>query len=171
MATNLEFIKSASGTNVSSLTVTDCFSDKYDVYDITFNFAGNSVTGYIEFRLLDSTGTEISSAEYDVAGLMMRSYNTYIENRSVNTTGYTIGYNQDFGLGGKLTIFNPYDSSSYTFLLNQNAGGTTSAGQLIGWKGIMTHKVAETISGIKFFVSGGGSYDFNYIEASVFGVK
>ena len=171
MATNLEFIKSASGTSVSSLSVTDCFSADYDVYDITFNYAGNSVTGYTEFRLLDSTGTEISAAEYDNASLMMRSYNTYIENRSTNSTGHTLAYNQDFGLGGKLTIFNPYDSSSYTFLLNQNAGGTTSGGQLIGWKGIMAHKVAETISGIKIFVSGGGSYDFNYIEVSVYGVK
>ena len=29
---NLEFIKSASGTSVSSLSVTDCFSANYDVY-------------------------------------------------------------------------------------------------------------------------------------------
>ena len=34
MATNLEFIKSASGTSVSSLTVTDCFNADYDVYKV-----------------------------------------------------------------------------------------------------------------------------------------
>ena len=35
MSTNLEFIKSANTTtNVSSLSVTDCFSDKYDVYKV-----------------------------------------------------------------------------------------------------------------------------------------
>ena len=31
---NLEFIKSASGSSVSSLSVTDCFSANYDVYKI-----------------------------------------------------------------------------------------------------------------------------------------
>ena len=33
MATNLEFIKSVSST-ASSVSVTDCFTDKYDVYQI-----------------------------------------------------------------------------------------------------------------------------------------
>ena len=35
MATNLEFIKSATGTSVTSLDVTDCFSADYDVYKVT----------------------------------------------------------------------------------------------------------------------------------------
>ena len=35
MATELQFIKSASGSGVSSLSVTDCFSEKYDVYAMT----------------------------------------------------------------------------------------------------------------------------------------
>ena len=34
---NLEFIKSASGTQVSTLDVTDCFSDKYEKCNDLFN--------------------------------------------------------------------------------------------------------------------------------------
>ena len=34
MATNLEYIKSASGTDITQFNITDIFSSKYDVYHI-----------------------------------------------------------------------------------------------------------------------------------------
>ena len=37
MATNLQFIKSVSGTSVNTLSVTDCFSADYDVYYVSVN--------------------------------------------------------------------------------------------------------------------------------------
>jgi hypothetical protein len=70
-----------------------------------------------------------------------------------------------------MTIFNPYDSSSFTFATTSNAGGTTASGNLFGYKSINSHNVAEQITGLEFSVTGGGSYDFDRIQASVYGVK
>ncbi len=175
MATNLEFINSFENTTggIATFQLTNIFSDKYDVYKIVYEYKGNDVSGYVYSKLIDGSGSVISNAEYARAGLAMRSYNTFFEtkNNGTSTNMGAVGYNQDFGAGGEMTIFNPYDSSSYTFAINSNAGGTTSSGSLFGWKSICVHKVAEQITGLEFSVTGGGSYDFNYISASVYGVK
>ena len=49
MATNFEFIKSASGSSVSSLSLTNCFSEVYDVYKITFDITNSSESSAIDF--------------------------------------------------------------------------------------------------------------------------
>ncbi len=175
MATNLEFINSFQNTTggIYTFQLTNIFSDKYDVYKIVYEYKGNDVSGYVRFKLIDSGGSVISNAEYAKASLAMRSYNTFFENKNngTSTNMGEVGYNQDFGAGGEMTIFNPYDSSSFTFATNNNAGGTTSSGNLFGYKSINSHNVAEQITGLEFSVTGGGSYDFNYIKASIYGVK
>jgi len=175
MATNLEFINSFKNTTggIATFQLTNIFSDKYDVYKIVYEYKGNDISGYVRFKLIDSGGSVISDAEYSKASLAMRSYNTFFENKNngTSTNMGEVGYNQDFGAGGEMTIFNPYDSSSFTFAINSNAGGTTSGGNLFGYKSINSHNVAEQITGLEFSVTGGGSYYFNYIQASIYGVK
>ena len=175
MAGNLEFINSFKNTTggIATFQLTNIFSDKYDVYKIFYEYKGNDVSGYVRFKLIDSGGSVISDAEYAAASLAMRSYNTFFENKNngTKTNMGEAGYNQDFGAGGEMTIFNPYDSSRFTFAINSNAGGTTSSGDLFGYKSINAHQVAEQITGLEFSVTGGGSYDFDYISASVYGVK
>ena len=73
MATNLEFIKSVSST-ASSVSVTDCFSDKYDVYQIIVpNYENNTGTNNYNVRLLDNLGNPITAAEYNNAALILDS--------------------------------------------------------------------------------------------------
>jgi hypothetical protein len=175
MATNLEFINSFENNTggIATFQLTNIFSDKYDVYKIVYDYKGNDISGYVRSRLIDSGGSVISGAEYSYASLAMRSYNVFFQNK-VNGTGTWMGetgYNQDFGAGGELTVYNPYDSSSFTFAINSNAGGTTAGGSLLGYKSIYSHNVAEQITGWEFVVTGGGSYDFDRIQASVYGVK
>ena len=62
MATNLEFIKSASGSGVSSLSVTDCFSADYDVYFVQVAKSLNSVEANLDIRFIDSGGSIISAS-------------------------------------------------------------------------------------------------------------
>ena len=170
MAGSLEFIKSASGSGVSSLSVTDCFSDKYDVYYIsivTFEPTSNA-TGQI--RLLDSGGTVISDLEYDHAQLQVKTYASFSEERNtgvsyLGSTYFSDG-GDDKGVGLSLYIFNPYDSSSFTFGLWKSAGWNQGSGG-IGRQGIGVHKSAEQISGIAFSRSA-GTQD---VEAKVYGVK
>ena len=173
MAGNLEFIKSASGTSVSSLDVTDCFSAKYDVYqillsDLDFDGTGNKAIG---MRFLDSVGTVITASEYDSAVLFLESSIAFSQSRYTNITsfGYGLGYtssNDTGNIGCTVTIYNPYNSSSYTFFNQQSIGYTTSA---IGTKEIGVHKSAEQITGVNIYVNGAGN--FSRLTVKVFGVK
>ncbi len=168
MATNLQFIKEASGTNVTTLSVTDCFGKGYDVYQVILNAESNSTDGYWGMQLIDSSGSTITGSEYAQAYLLMRSYDTFIENRNTASSTIYTGYDQDYGATLNLYIYNPDDSGSYTQGTYATDGGSTS--NLIGTKGAFVHKTAEVISGMHFKMSA-GSNDFNYINVSVYGVK
>ena len=174
MATQLEFIKSETGTSVATLSITNCFSDNYDVYAIIM---GNSDIaadgGFFRYRFLDSGGSVISAAEYDNAGLRLNAAAAFAESRSTNET-YMSGISSSTGAltaegGTAITyVFNPYDSSSYTFTLTQsvNANGSSS---LQGFKFINVHKSAEQITG--FHILSDPSRTFETVEFSVYGVK
>jgi hypothetical protein len=171
MATNLEFIKSASGTSVSSLSVTDCFSDKYDVYAVNISVSGLSTgQGWTKLRFLDSVGTEINQTEYDYASLGLLSYSTFIEEKNTSVTYIDrIHHISTVSTGANtwINVYNPYDSSSYTFTTSQS-NGNVSTPNLVGNKAIGVHKSAEQISGLIFYPNSG---TFNNIDISVYGVK
>ena len=66
-------------------------------------------------------------------------------------------------------IYNPFDSSSFTFYTVQSSfivlGGTT----LEGYKKIGVLKLAQQLSGIKFTCGNSGTYD--NITVNIYGVK
>ena len=169
MATNLEFIKSVSST-ASSVSVTDCFSDKYDVYQLIIpNYENTTGTNNYRMRLLDSVGSPISSAEYDIATLILDSAVAFTETKNTGLTFiqyFPVTTTSDVGVGTTIYVYNPNDSSSFTFL---NWQGTAWAGtKLYGYKGIAVHKSAEQITGFEVFASAGTMDNF---QVSVYGVK
>jgi hypothetical protein len=167
MATNLEFIKSATGTSVSSLSVTDCFSAKYDVYKVVGTDFNPSTEFNLELRYIDSGGSTISTSTYDRAFLNMLSYSAFVESRNVNTTSMiAVGTNQTNGNGFNFEIYNPFSSSSYTFNTHQASTDDTSGGR--GYKGINVEKSTTSVTGLYFFVAS-GTFSINNI--SVYGVK
>lgn len=168
---NLEFIKSASGTSVSSLSVTDCFSANYDVYKVVISEYKGTANSYLFARLLDSTNTVITANEYDDAYLGMTSYGTFAESRTTNDSRLeNFGYYYSgtvSSTAGFVTVYNPFDSGSYTFTAGQSSAHLNTIGG-VGYKSIGVHKSTEQINGINFFPSA-GSIDF--MEINVFGVK
>tara|TARA_R100000353_G_scaffold142351_1_gene101593 strand:+ start:55 stop:567 length:513 start_codon:yes stop_codon:yes gene_type:complete len=166
---NLEFIKSASGTSVSSLDVTDCFSANYDVYYVTITKSDTANTDYTYGRIINSSGLD-SGSNYSYAYLQMTSASSYAEGKSASTTTMTALSFQSTGtadgIGHSFYCFNPYDSSSYTFFTSQSAGFYAGAG-LYGFKGIYVHKVAEQVTGLHFNRTG----NFDTITVNVYGVK
>lgn len=170
---NLEFIKSASGTSVSSLSVTDCFSDKYDVYMVSVNDLDQTAQNYIEARVIDSGGVD-STSNYEYASLELASNTTFAEKRNTGQTSLatSISYQgtEDYrGAGITMYVFNPYDSSNYTFVQSQSSANySTGTGISIGYKMIGVHKVAEQITGINFFPRSG---TLDNMTINVFGVK
>ena len=172
MATNLEFIKSASGTSVSSLDVTDCFSANYDVYQVHItDYINSDIENWLEMQFLDSGGTVISALEYDFAVQVEKSYAAFTEEKNTNQAKFSsVGYSIVSSIhttSNTINIFNPYDSSSYTFAKWQTSAMTGSG--VIGLKGIGVHKSAEQLSGIRFVAV--GSNTINSIAVSIFGVK
>jgi len=169
---NLEFIKSASGTSVSSLSVTDCFSAKYDVYFFSFYNVQNSISANHNFRLIDSGGTPISASEYDWAILQFAAggdtnvYNYTATNTSSNTSWSFVSRKDTDATGQGVTgyFFNPNDSSSYTFFKSQASFISTNHTMR---KMIGVHKVAEQITGFQIFPDSGTLT----LDISVYGVK
>ena len=166
MATNLQFIKSASGSGVSSLSVTDCFSANYDVYTVVCRGDFSNSNAFIYLRFLDSGGSEISASNYDYANSVMESYTSFSESKSTNQDHLEriVYSNNGNDFGFEINIFNPYDSSSYSFCQWQS-GGMSSLG-LVGIKSIGVLKQSATMSGIKIY-----NPTFTDINVSVYGVK
>ena len=173
MAGSLEFIKSATGSSVSSLDVTNCFSDNYDVYMISIskiNGLQSSGNRVLRLRLLDSTSTVIDQTEYDYAVLDLRSYDTYTEQKSTTSTAFDrimIYGSGDVEGGATIYVYNPYDSSSYTFGTYQSSGLVEASDRGFGTKGIAVHHNAEQITGINF-TPNADSFD---LTVKVYGVK
>ena len=165
---NLELVKSVSGTSVTFLEVTDCFSDKYDVYQIP-SVDGQLTTGAANYVLefLDSGGTPITTSVYDRAFLTVRSFNTFIETRGTGNGNYIFGYvNASESNGFEMFVYNPYSSSDYTFLNYQQSSFSVGNGGN-GFKGIGVMKSAQTVTGIKL---SGTSGTFSSIAVSVYGL-
>ena len=154
---NLEFIKSATGSSVSSLSVTDCFNSDYDVYKITYIITDKLTTSDdLSLRLIDSGGSVISASEYDRANLNLTAFQAFGEAKSTGTTSFfshTELTTSNDNAGAISYIFNPYDSSSYTFHTAQTTG--FKSGGFLGKKIIGVHKSAEQITGINYFADSG----------------
>tara|TARA_A100001391_G_scaffold140070_1_gene98110 strand:+ start:1193 stop:1714 length:522 start_codon:yes stop_codon:yes gene_type:complete len=166
---NLEFIKSASGSSVTTLDVTNCFTSKYDVYVFSIDKVDAQAGGYFNLRFLDSGGTVISASEYDYANLIMLAYSSFVENKATADTGIErimrkSATSEENG-GGYHYVFNPNDSSSYTFYLGQSGGSVISGSGLVGLKSIGVHKSAEQITGFQLY---GATFDT--LEVSVYGL-
>jgi hypothetical protein len=168
MATNLEFIKNVKGLdNITALDIDNVFSDKYDVYFVT-HLTGQSSVGYIDMSLLDSAGNQVTTATYDKAHLSMPANQSFSEYRLVNNDRWVrVNYTYQNAIGGTTSyyIFNPYDSSSYTFMTFQN--GFESQGTLYGLKGIGVEKTTATRRGFRIRATA----NFSGADISVYGVK
>ena len=173
MATNLQFIKSVSGTSVSALDLTNCLSADYDVYYLSITkLDQNSSSNEVKINFLDSGGSQITSTSYDQATLVMKSNTSFSESKSTDATFGFIAYGvrgSEDGIGLGMYIFNPYDSSSYTFFTVQNSYIVLGGSNLEGYKKIGVLKSAEQLTGIKFACGGGGTYD--NITVNIYGVK
>ena len=172
MAGNLEFIhKETISASTSSVSIDNVFSSNYDVYKITIN--GVSTAGtigtFLAIRFIDNAGSVISDLEYDWADLEMRSDTIFSNDNDIGVSFMRMNGVTDQSpesMGANVNIYNPYDSSSYTFINGQSSGITTN---LRGGKNIGVHKVAETIRGFAV-IETNGSRPFDSGTISVYGL-
>jgi|9_EtaG_2_1085328.scaffolds.fasta_scaffold00093_43 hypothetical protein len=169
MATNLQFIKSVTASSgVSTLDISDCFSAEYDVYELYIPKVDLGSNAYLNVRFLKaSDGSADTTSNYDSAGLMISSISAFSQNRYTNSSSlsnvFGLWNTSDFNNGGKITIYNPFSSSSYTFVAGQIAQWYTA---LYGSKHIGVHKVAQSNSGVQLLFS-----NIDFVQVSIYGVK
>ena len=172
MATNLQFIKKETSSDIVSVSYTDLFNTNYDVFELFIDLQYNALS-YLDIYLLDSGGSVLTGSHYDVAVQEMRTQSAFAQYRYENSTiwrglgGYMGNVNGGYGM--KLTVFNPTSTSDYTFALSQSNSPESSGSQ--GTKGIAVYTATDGVYGLKIQASGGGSTTFDFLNVSVFGVK
>ena len=161
---------------VNQISITDIFSTDFDIYKIVISNAGYDGASNdavdMRARFINSSGSTITSSNYDSARVTMKAETTF-DNDKFTNLGYMYGSvlvgNYQNG-GAVLYVFNPTNSSSYTFMLGQGASGyETSANKFRGAKQIGVLKQTSSITGINF-VSSSASNDFK-ADIKVFGLR
>jgi len=175
---NLEFINSTSvSAGVTTVNVDNVFSNNYDVYycNIIGLYHNLNVENGVEgIRFIDSGGSVITQNEYDYAVFIMDASSAFSDTTRatganyLNMVMFTDQLSDSGGANQGFYVFNPYDSSSFTFTKSQSAGKNTSG--FYGTKGIGVHKVAETIRGFQLYESN-GARTFGGGTINVYGVK
>lgn len=172
MPGSLEFVKSNSTTsNVSSLSVDDCFTTEYDIYKCVLEIDEVGTEIAIETRLQNSSGP-VTSSNYDHAYRFMRvgsgSYSSQ-GNQGNDKWQFTM-YNEG-AVGGfyVMYVYNPANSSKYTFAHWQMASHyyASSTAVLMTRRGIGVLEVEEAHTGIQIY---GLSSNITNAKLSVYGV-
>lgn len=167
----LRLINETTASSVSSVSVNDIFTSDFDIYKVVlteFQVVTSGVEGRLRF--VNSSGSVVSS-QYDYAYLDMPSFTTFSEGRATGQTflqSFTKDTRGSSETGGfVMYVFNPTNSSSYTFILHQDTFYNTGNGQQ-GNKGIGVHKSAQSITGLNFFCSSG---NIDNIALKVYGLR
>ena len=166
---NLRLINETEITSsVSSVNITNVFSADFDIYKITIN--GIKTTGTVAvrniMRVINSAGSVSSQLAYDNAYLQAKANTTFGEGRNTASTSITtpIGASDNpDSANTTMYVFNPYDSSSYTFFLYQ--ANSFFNGNMEMDKAIAVFKVTNSISGFQLSDSTGTApFDTGFIR-------
>ncbi len=141
---------------VTTFSATDVFTDDFDIYKITINnLSHNSGSpAQISFRFIDSAGSVLATSEYDSASLQLRSSNTGIENSSKNDTDSVIMGYADLSpeaSGFVIYVFNPTNTSSYTFFICQSSVAVSAVLHTFKGLGVLTETIG--VSGFQIIAS------------------
>ena len=172
MAGNLEFITSEStSSNTTNLTLTNCFSDEYDVYKVIYGVKEVNTELATETRLLNASGA-VTSSTYQHAIHYMAAGASWSQGGDVNNDKFQYTMYNEGSVGGYyvMYVYNPADSSSFTFANWQMASSylASSTRVLMARKGIGVLKVAEAHTGIQVYAL---SSNITKSRLTVYGIK
>ena len=142
---------------VAEVNVTDVFSSDFDIYQITFTDLRTNSGADFNMRWLNTSGSAVTSSQYDRAKHFLPAGGTFGEVRTTNQDyiqrpADAFGYSSSGQTGfGSMYVFNPYSSSSYTFFIAQ--GGLKGGSNSTFAKDIGVLTETTSIGGFKFYVS------------------
>ena len=161
-------------TSVTAITINDVFTADFDIYKIVSNLSITSTAGADQdVRFVNSSGSIISASNYDMASLMMRSGDSSLERpitrQNIDRFDFWLQQSNTVGGGSVGYIFNPFNSSSYTFMINQNQGILVGS-HTFGNKQIGVLKQLTSITGLHIF-NGSTSENFNSGSIKIYGLR
>ncbi len=157
---------------VSTVSVTDVFSSDFDIYQITcLNFSNSSGAQNTAFRLINSSGSVITSSEYDWAYERFNDYTTFGENRGDNETDWNDFIGKNDSVSGECQnsvgyIFNPYSSDRFTYALFSSANAVNDQSQ--GMKGVACLTEVTSVTGFQIIFD---SYASNNGKIRTYGLR
>jgi len=170
-----EYIKSATTTSTTSLTITDCFSASYDNYYVSISLIDKDTNGsYIHYRYLDNTNTPITTASYDWCGYLLDAdsvakFSIGGSEADTRIRGIQVGGNGANENGGvALYIFKPFDNTTYTTSLSQGVGYFATFTTVFAYKTIGMLKGTTQCKGLYFLANTGG---YDNLTVDVYGIK
>jgi len=155
-------------SSVSSVDVTNVFTADYDIYKITtnnFSTVGTTQTA-LDMRFLNASGSVITNSKYDYAYLNLRANTTFAEVRATNSSFidnfFAVPDQSPEGASSVSYIFNPFSSSSYSFVLNQSS--RAEAGNYRSQKYIAVLKQERSMGGFRLFETFSRPFDEGVIR-------
>ena len=162
---NLRLLNETTATSVSTMSVTDVFTTDFDIYKITlYSSSATEKEDHIQF--INSGGSFVNSSSYDYAQLFMRSYQSFSEVRDTSDTKLRLitGSEDNFGGNAIIYVFNPTNTSSFTFILSQMSRGydlqNDNGFDMDSNKNIGILKQQSSITGFHLFNSSTATSDY-----------
>ena len=159
---NLRLINETTvSSTVSSSSITDVFTSDFDIYKVVAENIVTSTEAFLELRFINSSGSVISASDYDFADLFLKANTSFVERKYTNQDS-VLDFNLSKGdvsggAGNTIAyIFNPTNTSSYTFVIFQAQNVYDDSGTFgFGQKGIAVLTQTNSITGLHFVSSTG----------------
>ena len=170
---NLRLLDETSGTGVSTMTVSDVFSDNFKIYKIAL-YASSATEQETHIQLVNSNGSIITASNYEYGQLFMRSYGneSTVQNNGDSKFRLITGSEDNFGGNSIIYVFNPTLASSYTYIISQMSRGydysNNNTFSFNTNKNIGLLKQQNSITGFHIFNSATTSSDY---KTKVYGIR
>jgi len=146
---NLRLINETELSSATIFDITDVFTTDFDIYQVTLNNMNTSADASMYIQFLNTSGSLVAT-NIDYAGLEMYSNTSFGEGRATNTSIVkfaTCGGATAESMSAEFWIFNPMNSSSYTFGLSQS---NAFENVMESHKTIFVQKQTQQIAGLRF---------------------
>jgi hypothetical protein len=162
-------------SDVTSITVTNCFSASYDIYKIIFYLSSTQANMPMSLRFRKNTSDDFTGANLDgnLIGARGTTTGTAFVNGGVASSTYLHLAHHDIysgassGLLGELTIANAYNRSDGRMHIKFQGVGDGASG-IENFDGAWVYSGTEIATGFQLF-SATSSARFNFSEINIYG--